>query len=127
MCITERKTMQKQTSDRSSFRTRWMRGLCAAGVGLLIASGLARTAEAQDERLIVSGTVTGQEGAPLTGVTVTATGTDSRAVTGVNGRYSITNVPSNATLSFVVVGRRPVQAQVAGRNTIDVSMERVAY
>ena len=127
MCITERKIMQKQTSDRSSFRTRCVRRLCAAGVGLLLASGLARTAEAQDERLIVSGTVTGQEGAPLTGVTVTATGTDSRAVTGVNGRYSITNVPSNATLSFVVVGRRPVQAQVAGRTTIDVAMERVAY
>jgi TonB-dependent starch-binding outer membrane protein SusC len=128
MCITERKTMQKTTSDRSSFRTRCVRGLRAAGVGLLIASALGRPAEAQDDqRLIVSGTVTGQEGAPLTGVTVTATGTDSRAVTGVNGRYSITNVPANATLSFVVVGRRPVQAQVGGRSTIDVSMERVAY
>jgi TonB-dependent SusC/RagA subfamily outer membrane receptor len=102
--------------------SRWLR---AAGV-VLLALTLGREASAQG-RMIVNGTVTGAEGAPLPGVTVTVPGTDIRAVTGANGKYVINNAPPDGTLNFAVIGRRPVQVAISGRTTVDVSMERVAY
>lgn len=124
MCIAERKTMQKTTSDRSSFRTRCLRGLRAAGVGLLLGSALSTPALAQE--ITVSGTVTSEEGAPLPGVSVSVQGTDTRSITTPDGRYFLT-APPEGTLNFVLVGRRPVQVPIGGRTTIDVTMTRIAY
>jgi TonB-linked SusC/RagA family outer membrane protein len=101
----------------------WLR---AAGAVLVLMLSVGRTAAAQG-RIIVNGTVTGAEGAPLSGVSVTVPGTDIRAVTGTNGRYVINNAPPDGVLNFAVIGRRPVQTSISGRTTIDVSMERVAY
>ena len=112
---------------RNPFRTGLLHRVAAMGLGLLFALGTGRTAAAQGTRITVSGTVSSPEGAPLPGVTVTATGTDSRAVTGPSGKYQLVNVPSDATISFALVGRRPTSIAVGGRPTIDVSMERVTY
>ncbi|NUR35485.1 MAG: SusC/RagA family TonB-linked outer membrane protein [Gemmatimonadaceae bacterium] len=112
---------------RNPLRTGLLHRVAAVGVGLLLALGTGRTAAAQGARIIVSGTVSSPEGAPLPGVTVTATGTDSRAVTGPAGKYELVNVPSDATISFALVGRRPTSIAVGGRPTIDVTMERVTY
>ncbi|NUQ94356.1 MAG: SusC/RagA family TonB-linked outer membrane protein [Gemmatimonadaceae bacterium] len=112
---------------RNPLRTGLLHRVAAVGVGLLLALGTGRTAAAQGARIIVSGTVSSPEGAPLPGVTVTATGTDSRAVTGPAGKNELVNVPSDATISFALVGRRPTSIAVGGRPTIDVTMERVTY
>jgi TonB-linked SusC/RagA family outer membrane protein len=74
----------------------------------------------------VSGTVTTTTGDPLPGVTVRVQGTDTRAVTGTNGKYTI-SAPASGVLTFAIVGQRPVQTTIAGRNTIDVTMARIPY
>lgn len=117
----------RNTSGRNPFRKGLLGRLGAVALGLLFALGMGRSAAAQGARITVSGTVTSPEGAPLPGVTVTATGTDSRAVTGASGKYTLVNVPSDATISFALVGRRPTSIAVGGRPTIDVAMERVTY
>ncbi|MDB4900707.1 MAG: TonB-dependent outer membrane protein SusC/RagA, partial [Gemmatimonadetes bacterium] len=90
------------------------------------AMGLARPATAQ-QRITVTGTVTSADGAPLPGVTVSLQGTDTRAITGGNGRYLIPNIVPEGVLRFTLVGRRSVETSISGRTRVDVSMQRVAY
>ncbi|HEX2781256.1 MAG TPA: SusC/RagA family TonB-linked outer membrane protein [Gemmatimonadaceae bacterium] len=120
--------MRKTKSGSHSRWTRLLSRACAVGAGLLLTLGGARAASAQAAgRVTVTGRVTSPEGAPVQGVAVTAQGSDSRALTGPDGRYILPNVPPDATLSFALVGRRPTQIALGGRTTVDVTMERVAY
>ena len=94
------------------------------GTSLLLALVVSATALAQ--QVSVSGTVRSASGNPLRGVTVRVQGTETRATTDAEGKYTI-SAPSDAVLSFSVLGRRPVQQGVLGRSTLDVTMENVAY
>lgn len=94
--------------------------------GLVMLLALAMSGTASGQQIAVSGTVTTTAGDPLPGVTVRVQGTDTRAITGSNGRYTI-SAPANGVLTFATVGQRPVQMTVAGRTTIDVTMARIPY
>lgn len=96
----------------------------ALGLSFLFALVLSATAWAQ--QVTVSGTVTASGGIPLRGVVVRVQGTDTRALTDASGKYTIT-APSDAVLGFSLLGRRPAQAGVLGRSTVDVSLEPVAF
>ena len=100
---------------------RWLLGGVIALLFVLSVSG---TAMAQ--QVAVTGTVTSAAGAPLAGVTVRVQGTDVRAVTAENGKYSL-SAPTNGVLTFSRVGQKPVQTTVAGRSTVDVTMAAIAY
>src|SRR4051794_18127617 len=103
-----------------------VRGSCiAVGLSVLFALMFSTTAWAQQQQR-VSGTVMSSAGGPLPGVTVRAEGSSARTVTDATGHYSIV-APSDAVLTFTLVGQHPVQTTVSGRNTVDVTMERVAY
>jgi TonB-linked SusC/RagA family outer membrane protein len=95
-----------------------------ASVSLLLSVVLSGTALSQGTP--VTGTVTNAGGAPLRGVTVRVQGTEVRALTGANGRYTVV-APSDAVLNFSLLGQRLVQTRVEGRSTIDVTMEPIAY
>ena len=71
----------------------------------------------------VSGTVTDESGQPLPGVTVVIKGTTQGTVTNVDGNYSLTNIPEDATLVFSFVGMRTQEVEVGDQSTIDVTME----
>ncbi|HCR90134.1 MAG TPA: SusC/RagA family TonB-linked outer membrane protein, partial [Prolixibacteraceae bacterium] len=60
---------------------------------------------AQEERN-VSGKVTDSSGAPLPGVTVIVKGTTQGIITDFDGKYTLANVPSDATLMFSFVGMK---------------------
>jgi TonB-linked SusC/RagA family outer membrane protein len=100
------------------------RFLRTAGMSLLLALTFKGVALAQ--QVTVSGTVTTTTGVPLQGVTVRVQGSDARATTGANGKYTL-NAPSNAVLTYSRVGQKPVQVTVAGRNAIDVTMANISY
>jgi TonB-linked SusC/RagA family outer membrane protein len=75
-------------------------------------------------QISVTGTVTsGEDGLTLPGVSVVIRGTTSGAVTDVDGRYILNNVPSDATLLFSFVGMRTREIPVEGRTLIDVILE----
>jgi len=124
MFANRRKTMEKNLSGKTSFRNRGWRGLSAVLVSLLFALVLSGTAFGQN--IVVTGTVTSTGGAPLQGVTVRVQGTDTRATTDASGKYRI-SAPGDAVLNFSVLGQRPVQTTVAGRNTVDVTMANITY
>lgn len=75
------------------------------------------------QQINVTGTVTeGATGDPAIGVTVLVKGTTSGTVTDIDGNYSLSNVPTNATLVFSYIGMVTVEESVNGRSSINISM-----
>lgn len=101
-----------------------MEMLKRVGMSLMLALVLGGTAFGQGSQQIqVSGTVTSAAGERLRGVVVRVQGTDIRASTDAEGRYSLT-APSDGVLVFGIIGYRSVGQAIAGRATIDVTMEQ---
>ncbi|MDD4605518.1 MAG: TonB-dependent receptor [Dysgonamonadaceae bacterium] len=73
------------------------------------------------QEITVKGVVTEQTtGDPAIGATVLVKGTTIGTVTDIDGNYSLSNVPSNATLEFSYIGMTSVEENVNGRTTINV-------
>ncbi|MEM9261106.1 MAG: carboxypeptidase-like regulatory domain-containing protein, partial [Bacteroidota bacterium] len=71
----------------------------------------------------INGTVTGEEGEPLIGVTVAIKGTTSGTVTDLDGNYSL-DVPANAEfLVFSYTGYATQEIAINNQSRIDVIME----
>ena len=71
----------------------------------------------------ISGKVTDSSGFPLPGVTVIIKGTTSGTITGTDGTYTLGNVPADAILVFSFVGMKPQEIPVAGKQSINVTLE----
>ena len=78
------------------------------------------------QQKVISGTVTDQAGQPLPGVTVVLKGTTQGTITDIDGKYSLPNVPDDATLIFSFVGMKSQEIAVAGQSTINVSLSEEA-
>lgn len=74
------------------------------------------------QQATISGTVTDEGGQPLPGVTVVIKGTTQGTVTNVDGNYSISNIPPDATLVFSFVGMRTQEITVGNLSVIDISL-----
>jgi len=70
----------------------------------------------------ITGKVNDSSGNPLPGVTVLVKGSTIGVITDANGNYSLTNVPSNATLVFSFVGMQKQEITVGTQSTISVTM-----
>lgn len=75
------------------------------------------------QTIIVRGTVTDNKGEPIIGATVVFQDDASKGtITDIDGKYVLSNVPSNASLVFSYVGMRTETVEVNQRTTIDVVM-----
>ena len=70
----------------------------------------------------ITGKVTDKNGQPLSGVTVVIKGTSNGTVTNMDGTFSFSDIPANATLAFSFVGMKSQELEVAGKSRIDVKM-----
>jgi len=76
------------------------------------------------QQLTVTGTVTeGATGDPAIGVTVLVKGTTVGTVTDIDGNYTLSNVPANATIVFSYIGMTTIEESVSGRSVINVTMD----
>jgi TonB-linked SusC/RagA family outer membrane protein len=71
----------------------------------------------------VSGKVIDESGQPLPGVTILIKGTSQGTVTDLDGNYTLTNIPTDATLVFSFVGMRTQEVVVGNQTSINVIME----
>jgi TonB-linked SusC/RagA family outer membrane protein len=71
----------------------------------------------------VTGKVTDESGEPVPGVSVVVKGTSKGTITDTNGNYSLTNIPSDATLVFSFVGMKMQEVQVEGMPVVNLTME----
>jgi TonB-dependent starch-binding outer membrane protein SusC len=115
--------MEKLLPRRSALRTSCLGHLRVVVMALLLALVPGVRALAQ---VPVTGTVTSTGGSPLRGVTVRVAGTETRTVTDASGRYTIA-APAEGVLMFSLLGRRAIEQRIAGRSTVDVTMEPVAF
>ncbi|WP_299713624.1 SusC/RagA family TonB-linked outer membrane protein [uncultured Tenacibaculum sp.] len=70
----------------------------------------------------VNGVVKDNSG-PLPGVNVIVKGTTRGVETDFDGKYSLSNVESNAVLIFSYVGYKTIEVAVNGRSTVNVTLE----
>jgi TonB-linked SusC/RagA family outer membrane protein len=70
----------------------------------------------------IIGTVTDENGDPLVGVTVTVKGSTKGTITDLEGKYSLTDIPDDATLVFSFVGMLTQEVPVAGSTNISITM-----
>lgn len=91
----------------------------------MLVSTLGLSAWAQG--LTVSGIVTSKEdGEPLIGATVRVQGTSKGTATDFDGNYTLTDVPSSATLIFNYVGYQEISIPVKGQSYINVQLSETA-
>lgn len=69
----------------------------------------------------VTGTVTGDDGLGIPGVSVVQKGTSNGTITNIDGNYTI-KVPADAILVYSFVGMTTIEESVNGRSKIDVVM-----
>lgn len=74
-------------------------------------------------QISVKGRVTDSSGDPLPGLSVVLKGTTTGTITDFDGKYTLANVPGDATLVFSFVGMKSQEIAVAGKTTLNVSME----
>lgn len=71
---------------------------------------------------LITGKVTDEKGAPLSGVSVSVVGKKGGVTTNESGNFSI-EVPENAELSFSYLGYKSVTVSVKGKTSIDINLE----
>ena len=86
-------------------------------VAVLLFAGFAFAQNVQ-----VKGKVTGGDGLPVAGATVSVEGTTIGTSTGMDGSYTL-SVPSDAVLSVSFIGYKGQLVPVAGKTTVDVVLE----
>jgi len=87
--------------------------------------GFLATANVQQKKTL-SGKVTDSSGQPLPGVSVVLKSTTIGTVTDFSGRYTLSNIPGDATLVFSFVGMKAQEIPVGSRTVIDVKLEEEA-
>ena len=88
--------------------------------GVLIVAG-----RASAQQRTITGTVTSEQGSPLSGVAVVVKGATIRASTNNQGSYSIAAV-TGQVLQFRLIGTGLVERPVGAEDVIDVQLRRVA-
>ena len=75
------------------------------------------------QNLTVTGVVTEKAtGYPAIGVSVLVKGTTNGTITSMDGDYTLSNVPKNATLVFSYVGMTTQEVPVNGQTVVNVPM-----
>ena len=76
------------------------------------------------ENIVVTGVVTDAQKEPLVGVNVTVKDVPGLgAITDINGKYTLSNVPSNGILIFSFVGCETQEVKVKGQRIINVVLK----
>lgn len=74
----------------------------------------------------VSGTVNDENRNPIPGATVLVKGTNIGTLTDPSGKYTLDNVPGNATIVFSFIGMTTQEVPVEGKTTVDVILKEEA-
>lgn len=75
---------------------------------------------------IITGTVTGESGQPLSDVSVIVKGTKTGTVTNLSGNFSLEVKPNAKELIFSSVGTKSEELKIGGRSVINVSLAESA-
>lgn len=74
----------------------------------------------QPQKKEIQGKVTDSSGVPIPGVSVVIKGSTAGTISGSDGRFLLTNVPSNSTLGFSFIGMKSQEVKVANQAIINI-------
>ena len=74
------------------------------------------------QNLTIRGNVVDEDNQPLVGATVLVKGTKQTAIVDINGNYSLSNVPANATLVASFLGYKNSEVPVNGQATVNIQL-----
>ena len=77
----------------------------------------------QSKSKSVTGKVTDSSGATMPGVSVVVKGTSNGNVTDIDGNYTISDVPENATLVFSFIGMKIQEIPVQGKTSLNMILQ----
>lgn len=101
--------------EKSKFK-----GICRMAVMLILSCLMVFTSYAQQKNL--SGTVVGEDGSPIPGVTVVVKGTTVGTITDMDGKFSL-SVPSDAKiLSVSYIGMRSQDLEIGTQTNFKITM-----
>lgn len=111
--------MKRKTTQRflRSWRIEFASKLFFIGVLLF-----AQMAAYSQQSKTITGNIKGTDNAPIPGVTVIVKGTTNGTVTNIDGNYTLSNVPNNATIVFSFVGLKTQEIVVGNQTTINITM-----
>lgn len=89
---------------------------------IIVLSTPALNEQSSSQQKSVFGKVTDSSGSPLPGVSVIVKGTTTGTVTDFDGKFTLANVPGDATLVFSFVGMKTQEIAVAGTTSINTTM-----
>jgi len=118
--INQRREYGKSSSNQTTIKLFRMQKFTK---GLLALMLMFCTTLAFAQTLTVSGIVTDETNAPLIGVNVLVKGTSNGAVTDIDGKYALQQVPPKAVLVFSYVGYLPQEVAVENHGKIDMVMK----
>jgi len=103
---------------------------CMLLLSAFFANGIAYASNAPDSPEInevqqqgrLTGTVTDEDGAVI-GASVAVKGTTTGTVTDINGKFTLNNVPRNATIVISYIGYIPQEIKYTGQNNLDIRLE----
>jgi len=92
-------------------------------VSLFLALFICAQVYAQNQATTIKGTVADDKGVTLPGATVTVKGTAVKAVSDVNGKYSIDVPAGGKVLVFSFIGMEPQEIIIGTKTTINVTLQ----
>ena len=98
-------------------RAIWLKSL------FLTACLLLATIPAFSQTKTVTGTVTDAAGDALIGVSILVQGSNNGVVTDLDGKYTLNNVPENATLIISYIGMLTQEVKVNGQSIVNVTLK----
>jgi TonB-linked SusC/RagA family outer membrane protein len=90
---------------------------------LLIVLAALMSTRAFAQSRTITGTVLGQDGAAIIGATINVQGTSLTTITDVDGKFTLSNVPTGAMLNVTYVGFKPQTIAVHGRDHFSIRMD----
>lgn len=79
--------------------------------------------EFQQQTISVNGKVVDQTGNPVPGASIIVKGTTQGTITDMDGNYSLSDVPADATLVFSFIGMKTQEVSVDGQTSISITLE----
>lgn len=97
------------------------------GSNVVITRNQLNSSNAVQEGKAVRGKVSNAAGEPLPGVTVLLKGTTTGTITGIDGNFSLADVPAGGTLVFSFIGMKTQEVAVGSKTNINVSLEEETF
>ena len=71
----------------------------------------------------VTGKVVGEDGEPVIGASIIVKGTTNGNITDMDGKFTLENVPANATLVISYIGFTPQEIRVGNQTTFNITLQ----